>query len=85
MRTPYEDRLAEATISQRKLLQGAATLCSVTNFSKCCRALWPYKTAEHLAAAAGCSIRAAAYQISGEQEPSLRSAQAVFNKMLERE
>ena len=47
--------------------------------------MWPIKTAEELAARIGCSVRAAAYQISGEQEPTARAIQAVVNEWLKRD
>ncbi|HEX5424877.1 MAG TPA: hypothetical protein VFW94_15120 [Candidatus Acidoferrales bacterium] len=76
MRSVYEARVAEASAIQSKLLQGTATLCSPA-FGRVCKALWPRKTAENLAAQVGCSIRAAAYQISGEHEPSAKSIAAI--------
>ena len=51
-------------------------------FGRVCKAIWPTKTAEQLAAAVGCSVRAAAYEISGEREPSAKSLAVVFNKMV---
>lgn len=81
MRAVYEERIAEATETQRKIVQGAARLCS-SNFGTVCKALWPYKTAENLAAAASCAVRTAAYEISGEREPSIRSFLAVVNKKM---
>jgi hypothetical protein len=51
-------------------------------FGKVCKAIWPFKTAEELASRVGCSVRAAAYEISGEREPSVHSLQAVINAMI---
>jgi hypothetical protein len=76
MRTVYERELANAREIDRTLVQGTARLCS-SNFGKCCKALWPHKTAEQLAAVVGCSVRAAAYEISGEREPSALSVAAI--------
>lgn len=79
MRSVYEGRVAEATAIQRTLVQGTARLCS-GNFGKVCKAIWPTKTAEQLAAAAGYkSVRAAAYEISGEREPSARAIAAIVS------
>lgn len=84
MRTVYEERVAEATQIERTLVQGTARLCSA-NFGKCCKALWPHKTAEELASRAKCGIRTAAYEISGEREASARSISAVIVEMLRRD
>ena len=78
MRSVYEQKLAEATEVERTIMQGSARMCS-PNFGKVCKALWPLKTAEHLAALIGCSVRAAAYEISGEREPSAQSILAVLD------
>lgn len=69
MRTVYEERVAEAREIERKLLRGTARLCSVSNFSKAWKAIFPFKAAEELAARTGRSIRAAGYVLSGQQEP----------------
>lgn len=76
MRSVYEARVAEAREVERAIVQGTAQMCS-SNFGKVCKALWPLKTAEHLAAQIGCSVRAAAYEISGEREPSAQSILAI--------
>ena len=77
MRTVYERELANATKIERTLVQGTARLCS-PNFGKAWKAIHPHKAAEHLAAAVGCSVRAAAYEISGEREPSALSLMALM-------
>jgi hypothetical protein len=83
MRTVYEERVAEATAIQRTIVQGNARLCS-SIFGRVCKAIWPVKTAEQLAAAVGCSVRAAAYEISGEREPSARSIAVIVVKITNR-
>jgi hypothetical protein len=50
-------------------LQGTATLCSASNFAKAWKAIFPFKSAEELAARTGRSVRAAGYVLSGEQQP----------------
>jgi hypothetical protein len=67
-----QDRIAEARKVERTLAQGTARLCRPP-FGVMCKAIWPFKTAEHLAAAVGCAVRTAAYEISGEREPSAKS------------
>jgi len=51
-------------------------------FGKVCKTLWPVKTAENLASRVGCSVRAAAYEISGEREPCARSIAVVVNAII---
>lgn len=83
MQSVYEARVSEATKIERKVLQGTATFCSPI-FGRVCKVIWPTKTAEGLAAEVGCSVRAAAYQISGEHPPSDRTMVVVFNKIFAR-
>lgn len=49
------------------------------------RALWPEKTAAHLAAAAGVSERCAKFWLSGDRAPSHDAFMAVLNKISRRE
>lgn len=65
---------------ERTLVHGAARLC-ISPFGTACKALWPHKTAEELASRVGCSVRAAAYEISGEREASGRSLAVVFAEL----
>lgn len=83
MRGTYEGSRVEQIQIQRTLVQGSARLCS-SIFGRFCKVLWPTKTAEQLAAAIGCSVRAAAYEISGEREPSARSISYMVSRMVER-
>lgn len=78
MRTVYERELANASKIERAIVQGDARLCRPA-FGIVCKALWPAKTAEKLAALAGCGVRAAAYEISGERDPSAQSMLAVMD------
>ncbi len=78
-------RVDEQTEIQRTIAQGGARLCRPF-FGGFCKVIWPTKTAEGLAAAVGCSVRAAAYEISGEREPSPKalaiiSFAAAFNRL----
>ena len=77
MRSVYEARVAEQNEIKRTIVQGNARMCS-GKFGRVCKALWPTKTAEQLAAKVGCAVRTAAYEISGEREPSAKSVLAVF-------
>lgn len=81
MRSVYEERLAEATKTERAIVQGDARLCSPI-FGRVCKAIWPVKTAEQLAAKVGCTVRTAAYEISGERHPSAQSLLVVMAEMV---
>lgn len=76
MHGTYEKSAREQREIQRTLVQGTARLC-ISPFGVACKALYPHKTAEWLAAATGQSVRACAYEISGEREPSGRSIAAL--------
>lgn len=52
------------------------------NFRRVARALWPRKTAAHLAAAARVSERTATNWLAGVHEPSARAIAAIVNEML---
>jgi len=79
----FAKRVQEARNVERAIVQGTARMCS-PNFGKVCKALWPLKTAENLASLVGCSVRAAAYEISGEREPSAFSLLVVMNEIVPR-
>ena len=83
MRSVFEERTAEATKIQRAFVQGTARLCNPA-FGKCCKALWPVKTSEKLASLVGCAVRTAAYEISGDREPSARSLSVLLNEITKR-
>lgn len=76
--------VASAREIERMLVQGTARLCS-PRFGKVCKALWPVKTAEELSSRADCAVRTAAYEISGEREPSAKSILVVITEMLRRD
>jgi hypothetical protein len=82
MRTNYEERVGEQIEIQRSIVQGTARLCR-RNFGAFCKLIWPHKTAERLAAEVGCAVRTAAYEISGEREPSVKSFHLMCGKLLE--
>lgn len=48
------------------------------------RLLWPEKTAAHLAAAAGCSERAAEFYLSGDREWSGQALAAIIAEVMRR-
>jgi hypothetical protein len=83
MQSTYERKISEARKIERTLVQGTARLCS-SRFGAHCRLEWPSKTAEYLAAEVGCSVRAAAYEISGERPPSDKSMLVLINKIFAR-
>lgn len=78
MRSVYESRIAEATEIERAIVHGDARLCRPI-FGEVCKLIWPVKTAEGLAAEVGCSVRAAAYEVSGERHPSVQSYLVVIS------
>ena len=65
---------------ERRIVHGDARMCRPA-FGAVCKALWPFKTAEELAARVGCSVRAAAYEISGERDPSAQSLMVIMNEI----
>jgi hypothetical protein len=82
MRSLSEVRLTEASELQRTIVQGTARLCS-GNFGRAWKGIFRIKAAEELAARAGCSVRAAAYELSGERQPSAKSIAALIALCLE--
>lgn len=50
-------------------------------FGRVARAIWPSKTAAHLAAAVGVTERAAEYWIAGQREPSAAALVALINEI----
>ncbi len=83
MRSVSVERADEQTTIQRTLVQGTARLCS-GNFGRAWKALFPIKAAEELAARTGQSVRACAYELSGEREPSAKSIAVFIGLCLER-
>lgn len=83
MQSTYEARVGEQTKIQRTIVHGDAQLCT-SQFGKHCKVIWPTKTAEQLALAVGCSVRAAAYELSGERAPSDKSMLVVINAIFKR-
>lgn len=80
MHGTLQARVEEARKIERAIVQSDARLCRPA-FGIVCKALWPVKTAETLAALVGCGVRAAAYEISGEREPSALSILVVMNEI----
>jgi hypothetical protein len=81
MRSTYERHVAEQSEIERNIVHGNARLCSGSQFGKVCKTLWPFKTAEQLASRVGCTVRTAAYEISGERHPSAQSILAVVTEI----
>lgn len=78
MRNVYEERTAEQTEIQRRLLQGTAEIRS-SNFGKAWRGIFSYKAAEVLAVRTNCSLRSAYDQLSGEFPVTAKSLVALNN------
>lgn len=71
-RTVYEREISQAREIERSILQGNARICS-SNFGRAWKGIFPQKPAEELAARVGCTVRTAAYELSGEHHPSAQS------------
>lgn len=69
MRTVFGNPAAVATEIQGQFRQGTDKIVSAGQFGKVAKALWPFKTAAHLASIAGKDERTAARWLSGEFEP----------------
>lgn len=82
MRSVLQTRIEEAREIERTIVQGTARLCS-GNFGRAWKGIYPFKAAEELASRAGCSVRAAAYELSGERKPSAKSIAALIAVCLE--
>ena len=78
MRTVYEREIANARAIERTIVQGNARLCSGGNFGRAWKGIFPHKAAEELASRTGKAVRTAAYEISGEREPSAKSLAALI-------
>ena len=84
MRTVYEERVAEATQIQGRLLSGRDTIVPPPLWTDFARLCWPEKTAAHLAVLGGKDERTAKRWLSGEYEPPMAVVVALFNKIFER-
>lgn len=82
MRSAYEEKIAQAREIERTIVHGTARLCRRRKFGVVCKALWPIKTDEELATRAGCCVRTANYEISGQRAPSARALQAIINEVM---
>lgn len=79
MHGTYERRVGEARKIERNIVRGTARICRPSNFSKAWKGIFPVKPAESLADLAGCSIRTAEYELSGEHHPSAQSIRALVD------
>ena len=62
-------RIEEARQTERQIRQGTVKIVSAGKFGVVAKALWPFKTAAHLATIASTNERTAARWLSGEFEP----------------
>ena len=69
MRASFGNSRVVATEIQGRFRQGTDKIVSAGQFGKVAKALWPFKTAAHLASIAGRDERTAARWLSGEFEP----------------
>lgn len=78
MPEPKPQRSEASIIEQGTLVPG----CSPENrFAVVARALWPRKTAFHLAYKANVSERAAKFWLSGDREPSLDACLVILDEI----
>ena len=64
-----QKRVAEARSIERQIQQGTDKIVSAGRFAVVAKALWPIKTAAHIASIAGKDERTGARWLSGEFEP----------------
>lgn len=55
---------------------------SCTKFKRVARALWPRKTAEHLAARTRTSVRTAKYRLAGAHDITAKDIAAIVNELV---
>lgn len=84
MRSVYEERVAQATETERRIRQGTDKIVS-RKFGAVAKVLWPHNTAAHLGAIAKTTDRAAARWLSGEHDPPITVLLACLHKMFEPE
>jgi hypothetical protein len=85
MRHFYPGQIAESRETERQLRQGTVEIVSGCKFGLVAKALWPHKTAAHLAAIAKTNERAAWRWLSGEHEPPGCLIAAVVQEITKRE
>ena len=82
MRTVYERQIAEATEIEGRILRGRDVFVRTTKFHAVCKVLWPdKKLAPFLAEIGDRDERSAKRWLSGEFEPPICVALAVFNEI----
>lgn len=82
MRAVYEERVAEAKEIEGRILSGRDVFVRTTKFAAVCKVLWPeQKIPAMLASISGRDERTAKRWLSGEFEPPICVALAVFNEI----
>lgn len=85
MRTVFGNPSAVTTEIQGRFRRGTDKIVSAGKFAVVCRALWPLKTAAHVASIAGKDERTAARWLSGEFEPPGIVIAAIVLEIVKRE
>jgi hypothetical protein len=80
-----QDRVEQARETERQIRQGTAKIVSVSRFGTVAKALWPIKTAAHVAAIGQTNERTAARWLSGEFEPPGIVIAAIVYEITKRE
>jgi hypothetical protein len=85
MRTSFGNPSVVASELQGQFVPGRDTIVPPPKFAIVARALWPQKTAAHLATIAGKDERTAKRWLAGEYEPPVIVITAILVEMFKRE
>lgn len=85
MRIPVPSSFHRCEQIEPRFLSGSDKNVGRSKFGDCARVLWPRKTAEHIAAAAGVNVRTAERWLAGKQRPDIKLAAPMFEEMFPRE
>lgn len=84
MSSVYEERRAEATAIEGRILSGRDKIVRPWLFTEFAKLCWPKNTAAHMATIAGKDERTAKRWLAGEFEPPIIVVLTIINKMFER-
>ncbi len=85
MHGSLQGRVETARETERQIRQGTVKIVSAGKFGVVAKALWPFKTAAHLASIASSNERTAARWLSGEFEPPGIVIAAIVYEITKRE
>lgn len=84
MRSVYEQRVEEARAIEGRISSGRDVFVRQTKFAAVAKALWPDKTAAHLASIAERDERTAKRWLTGEFEPPNSVLAAIIDEITKR-